>query len=228
MMDKSDHKVGKIFLVFAGICIVALPLIVWAALSTEPPEMAAGTLTNPDPGFDQQGEAVFQTHNRIARAYMEGISTERTLAEYYSRRQYLGSPPFIPHEIEMAEQADLECKTCHVKGGWTEEMKRHTPLTPHPEHTACKQCHVRMTESDKLFMANYWLSVSPPRLGRAYLPGAPPPVPHTLQMRGDCIACHVGPAAVTEIRVEHPSRGNCRQCHVPDDNMTLFERKAES
>ena len=35
---------------------------------------------------------------------------------------------------------------------------------------------------------------------------------------------YVGPGAVTEIRVEHPSRGNCRQCHVPDTDTALFER----
>ena len=224
MMERTDHKVGKIFLGFAGICILALPLIVYAALSKEPREIATVDLDAPPSGFDQNGEAVFTTYNRIAREYMQGASSERTLAEYYSRRQYLGSPPFVPHEIETAEASGLDCLTCHARGGWTEEMKRHTPLTPHPEHTACRQCHVRMTENDRLFITNNWLSTPPPRLGRAYLPGAPPPVPHGLQMRGDCIACHVGPGAVTEIRVEHPSRGNCRQCHVPDTDTAPFER----
>jgi cytochrome c-type protein NapB len=72
------------------------------------------------------------------------------------------------------------------------------------------------------------MSIMPPRLGRAALPGAPPPVPHDLQMRGNCIACHVGPGTVVAIRVEHPSRGNCRQCHVPESNAPLFERKPKS
>jgi hypothetical protein len=46
-------------------------------------------------------------------------------------------------------------------------------------------------------------SVVPSRLGRSELPGAPPPIPHELQMRGNCIACRAGPGAVSTIRVEH-------------------------
>jgi nitrate reductase cytochrome c-type subunit len=38
----------------------------------------------------------------------------------------------------------------------------------------------------------------------------------------------VGPGTVAAIRVEHPSRGNCRQCHVPQNNVPLFERKPKS
>ncbi|NIO09234.1 MAG: cytochrome C [Deltaproteobacteria bacterium] len=177
--------------------------------------------------FDQKGKAVFEDIDRIAKDYLEGTSTERTLSEYYSRRQYPGSPPFVPHKVEEANGEKIACLTCHAKGGWTEELKRHTPITPHPEYIACKQCHVPMTE-EKLFVTSNWMSVPPPRLGRSYLPGAPPPIPHDLQMRGNCIACHVGPGTVTAIRVEHPSRGNCRQCHVPDSYPELFHRKSES
>jgi hypothetical protein len=36
---KVDQKVGKVFLIFAGICIVALPLIVFSAFSSEPQEI---------------------------------------------------------------------------------------------------------------------------------------------------------------------------------------------
>jgi cytochrome c-type protein NapB len=46
-------------------------------------------------------------------------------------------------------------------------------------------------------------------------------------MRENCIACHTGPGAVVELRVEHASRGNCRQCHVPLPLTPLvrFEKK---
>lgn len=44
--------------------------------------------------------------------------------------------------------------------------------------------------------------------------GSPPPITHDLQLRGDCRACHTGPAAVEEIRTTHAERTNCRQCHV--------------
>jgi cytochrome c-type protein NapB len=225
MMKNSDHKQGKVFLVFAGICVIALPVILLLAFSYEPKEMEAALVQATSSDFDQNGNAIFENYDRITKEYLEGMSTERTLDEYYSRRLYLGSPPFIPHKIEHAEDK-LECLTCHARGGWTEELKRNTPLTPHPENVYCRQCHVIMTEAN-LFVSNDWFSLAPPPLGRSHLPGAPPPIPHDLQMRGNCVACHVGPGTVTAIRVEHPSRGNCRQCHVPDYYVGLFSRKSD-
>ena len=224
---KVDKKVGKVFLVFAGLCIIALPFIVYSAMSFEPEEDETTLVETQSLDFDQNGKAIFENYDLISKDYLEGTSTERTLSEYYSRRQYPGSPPLIPHKVEEADLAPVECLTCHAKGGWTEELKRHTPITPHPEKVACRQCHVGMTEA-KLFVDNNWVSVAPPRLGRASLPGAPPPIPHELQMRGNCIACHVGPGTVTTIRVEHPSRGNCRQCHVPETDAVPFQRKPTS
>jgi len=226
-MEKPKQKVGKVFLVFAGICIVALPFIVLSAMTFEPEETETTVIETQSLDFDQNGKAIFENYDLISKDYLEGTSTERTLSEYYSRRQYPGSPPFIPHKVEEADLAPVECLTCHARGGWTEELKRHTPVTPHPEQVACRQCHVRMTEA-KLFVDNNWVSVAPPRLGRAALPGGPPPIPHELQMRGNCIACHVGPATVSTIRVEHPSRGNCRQCHVPETGAAPFQRKPKS
>jgi len=226
-METSDRKVGKVFLVFAGICIIALPFIVFAAFSYEPEETQEMVVEAQSLDFDENGNAIFINYDQLSKEYLAGTSTERTLSEYYSRRQYIGSPPYIPHKVEEADLAPIECLTCHAKGGWTEELKRHTPLTPHPEQEACRQCHVTKTEAEQFVVSN-WMSVMPPRLGRASLPGAPPPIPHDLQMRGNCIACHVGPGAVTVIRTEHPSRGNCRQCHVPETNVELFSRKANS
>ncbi|RLB88764.1 MAG: hypothetical protein DRH26_12955, partial [Deltaproteobacteria bacterium] len=69
-----------------------------------------------------------------------------------------------------------------------------------------------------------WVSVQVPKLGRSALPGSPPPIVHSLQMRENCIACHVGPGTVVPIRVEHPMRGNCRQCHLPEETKVLFTR----
>ncbi len=223
-METSDRKVGKIFLVFAGLCIVALPLVVISAFSFQPKEIGTPEVGTQRLDFDEKGETIFINYDQLSKEYLADISTARTLDEYYARRQYPGSPPFIPHKVEEADLAPIECLTCHAKGGWTEELKRHTPLTPHPEQTACRQCHIAQTDA-KLFVDIDWVSVSTPRLGRTELPGAPPPIPHELQMRGDCIACHVGPGAVATIRVEHPSRGNCRQCHVPETNVGLFSRK---
>ncbi len=224
--EEPAFKFGKVFLTFAGICIVALPFVVLSAFSADYDEKKTALIEPQSPNFDENGQAIFENYDRIVSAYLEGISTERTLEEYYSRRQYLGSPPYIPHVVEDAQGAEMACATCHLKGGWTEELKRYTPLTPHPQHTACQQCHVPKGEAD-LFVTSGWMSVRPPALGRSHLPGGPPPIPHDLQMRGECLACHVGPAAVTAIRVQHPMRGNCRQCHVPDLFPGLFERPSD-
>jgi len=223
-MENSKQNMGKVFLVFAGICIVALPLIVFSAFSFETEDLKPDVVKTGGDDFDQSGETIFINYDQLSREYLAGVSTARTLDEYYSRRQYPGSPPFIPHKVEEADLAPVECLTCHAKGGWSAELKRNTPITPHPEQTACRQCHLQQTDA-KLFVDTDWMSVTTPRLGRSELPGAPPPIPHELQMRGNCIACHVGPAAVASIRVEHPSRGNCRQCHVPETNTGMFVRK---
>ncbi len=225
--QKAEQKVGKVFLIFAGLCIVALPFVVFSAFSYEPEETASAVVETRIGAFDQNGGTLFENFDLISKEYMEGISTARTLSEYYSRRQYPGSPPYIPHKVEEADLARVECLACHARGGWTEELRRNTPLTPHPEQVACRQCHVAMTKAE-VFVENNWMSVMPPRLGRSELPGAPPPIPHELQMRGNCIACHVGPGTVATIRVEHPSRGNCRQCHVPKTNAEPFSRKTKS
>lgn len=225
-MDKREKKVGKVFLIFAGLCILALPLIVYSALSKEPAEMAGTILEGSGGPFDENGETIFINYDRLSKEYLKGTSTGRSLDEYYARRQYPGSPPIIPHKVEAADKALVDCLACHANGGWSAELKRNTPLTPHPEQKACRQCHIPLTDA-ALFVDSEWASVAPPRLGRAYLPGAPPPVPHELQMRGNCISCHVGPGAVATIRVEHPSRGNCRQCHVPNLNTGSFVRKSE-
>ena len=227
-MEKSDRKVGKVFLIFAGICIVALPLIVFSAFSSEPQEIkiAASVTETRNMDFDNNGKAIFVNYDQISEDYLKGTSTGRTFSEYYSRRQYPGSPPFIPHKVEEPDLAQVECLACHARGGWSEELKKNTPITPHPEQEACRQCHVTTSEA-KLFVETNWMSVAPPRLGRTSLPGAPLPIPHDIQMRGNCIACHVGPGTVVTIRVEHPSRGNCRQCHVPQAEIPPWQRQSK-
>ncbi|MBW2368039.1 MAG: cytochrome C [Deltaproteobacteria bacterium] len=220
---KSEQKVGRFFLVFAGLCVAAVVFIVLSAFTHE---QGQPVVTPPETGsenFDNNGAAIFENYAEISRDYLLGGSTERTLSDYYARRQYAGSPPEIPHPLAEEWGQKIACLTCHVKGGWTEELKRHTPLTPHPEQTSCRQCHLK-AGTDQLFREIDWLSVPPPRLGRSYLPGAPPPIAHDLQMRENCIACHVGPGAVVTIRTEHPSRGYCRQCHVPDVPVAPFQR----
>jgi cytochrome c-type protein NapB len=222
-MDPSNKHLGKIFPLFAGACLLLLPLIVYSALSSSAQEAPAAAVPEQTLAFDHDGGALFESYARVTEAYLNAASPTRTLPEYYARRAYSGAPPFIPHKAMDEPSEAVTCLACHEKGGWTAELKRHTPLTPHPEKGQCRQCHVPQTEN-ALFVEHYWAGAAPPPLGRSHLPGSPPPIVHSLQMRENCMACHVGPAAVEGIRVNHASRGHCRQCHVPDLFKGMFER----
>ncbi|MBU1343135.1 MAG: cytochrome C [Proteobacteria bacterium] len=221
--QKPDYKVGKLFFLFAVMGVIALPIIIFQAFSVTTGEVLA-TVNPPSVlDFDHNAGQLYQTYNRTTPAYMDGSSTARTLEYYYSLRQYPGSPPFVPHDLVVEKGVEQTCISCHERGGFVESMNRFTPVTPHPQQTYCGQCHMK-TVTETLFKENDWVSVRPPKLGRSALPGAPPPIVHALQMRENCIACHVGPGTVVPIRVEHPMRGNCRQCHVPEEIKVLFTR----
>jgi len=165
--------------------------------------------------FDHQGRKLYQAYDATPEIFMSADSGDRNLADYYSRRQYPGSPPIIPHPVDPTFSGnETDCLSCHAKGGYSPEFGKFTPVTPHPENGLCYQCHAQVT-TQELFVKSDWQSIDPPRLGRSALAGSPPMIPHSLQMRENCIACHTGPGAVVEIRVSHADRGNCRQCHVP-------------
>ncbi len=218
-----DRKLGKLFFLFAVIGVIALPIIIIQAFSVETGEAIAKVNNAPVSDFDHNAKQLYDTYTGTTPAYMDGTSTSRTLNYYYSLRQYPGSPPFLPHELTDEKGADFVCLSCHERGGFTQSMNRFTPVTPHPQHTYCQQCHVKMV-TQSLFKGIDWESVQPPVLGRSELPGSPPAIAHSIQMRENCIACHVGPGTVVPIRVEHPMRGNCRQCHVPKVVKELFTR----
>lgn len=203
-MRKADRKLGRAVTRFAAICILGTA---WALSANAAPDIPQG--------FDSGGEKIFNRYNDTPLSAMTGNDGTRNLNSFYELRQYPGSPPRIPHTVPAAFASEpYNCISCHGRGGYVAELKAYAPVTPHPENEACYQCHVpQLTE--ELFVETDWRSTSTPSLGRSQLGGSPPPVPHHLQMREDCIACHAGPAAVAEIRVEHASRGNCRQCHVP-------------
>ena len=77
------------------------------------------------------------------------------------------------------------------------------------------------SKSKSLFVANNFKKGTIPAVGNNNaLLGSPPAIPHQLQMRENCLSCHAGPSAPKEIRVSHPERINCRQCHVPSNKVT--------
>lgn len=147
---------------------------------------------------------------------------QRTLMEYYANRAYLGAPPTIPHPVAKEESfGGNTCIQCHQNGGFVEKFNAYTPITPHPELVNCRQCHVTKNAKDT-FTDFAFAKITPPEVGdgaNSAMQGSPPMIPHGLQMRESCISCHAGPGAPKEIRVTHPERVNCRQCHLPKETL---------
>jgi cytochrome c-type protein NapB len=221
-MEKADQRIWKVLIIFTWISLISIVSILFSTLTSDLKNSEAASPEVVSQGPHQSEAVIFNNDHPVSRNYLEDGSAGRTLNQYYSRRQYLGSPPEIPHPVEVHGE-ELECVMCHADGGWTNILKRITPVTPHPEMASCMQCHV-WPVTDTLFRANDWQSLSPPRLGRSYLPGAPPVIPHDLQMRENCNACHVGPGAIATIRMKHQWQGNCWQCHMPDTPVEPFRR----
>ena len=147
---------------------------------------------------------------------------------YYARRAYPGAPPVIPHHVEdgRGRRQGLP-RLSRATAAGRRGSSAYAPVVPHPELTSCRQCHVPRAATDT-FRATTWQTVAPPRSIARRMPGSPPPIPHGLQMRENCLACHAGPAAVVEIRTTHPERVNCRQCHALDaEPATAFARPGE-
>lgn len=146
-------------------------------------------------------------------ADLEGNGT-RTLKAMVKTRAYPGAPPQIPHAIEEdGTMGKQNCLTCHSKGGFVKKWKAFAPVTPHPNFENCRQCHVPIVTTKDFRPSNWVKYVGAGKVG-SYLPGSPPPIPHTLQLRENCLACHSGPSSPLEIRSDHPQRSNCRQCHA--------------
>lgn len=204
-MKKSEKRDQLVVTAVAAFCLIGVLLAGGVAFAADV------DLDN----FDHQGRKIYVAYDKIPEIFMSAESGDRNLAGFYSLRQYPGSPPRIPHAADLTLSGDeTDCLSCHTKGGYSPEFGKFIPVTPHPENVLCYQCHVQVT-TEELFVGTDWKSIDPPRLGRSFLSSSPPPVPHSLQLRENCIACHTGPGAVAEIRVGHASRGNCRQCHVP-------------
>jgi cytochrome c-type protein NapB len=156
--------------------------------------------------------------SELGREYLGTPDTppgSRSLATFRARRAYPGAPPIVPHPLaDQTSYGGRTCLACHGDGGWVQKFGAYAPVTPHPELVSCLQCHVPSAD-DAPFRGSSFRASTPPALGGAALPGSPPPIPHDLAMRSNCLACHAGPAAVREVRTTHPDRVNCRQCHVP-------------
>ncbi|MGE0353901.1 MAG: hypothetical protein AB7I33_05850 [Gemmatimonadales bacterium] len=178
--------------------------------------------------------AIEPTDPRQRTAHPRNLRTFRFL------RAYPGAPPRIPHGLSQDEFRTGACRSCHARGGYSRRFAAYAPVTPHPELGMCLQCHLGedrvmglappdadpnarcplchgrsggppLPEAASTWPATVW-----PALPARIRDRPPPPIAHDLQLRGNCLACHSGPAAVAEIR-SHPGRADCRQCHVTVD-----------
>ena len=140
---------------------------------------------------------------------------ERSLKTYYDNRAYHGAPPNIPHPVKNDRTVgENTCLQCHENGGFTDKFNAFAPVTPHPEMVNCRQCHVEV-KTKGTFKPFEYRKVDAPKVGvNNALVTSPPVIPHQIQMHENCLSCHAGPSAPKEIRVSHPERVNCRQCHV--------------
>ena len=172
----------------------------------------------------------------------------RTLAIYRSLRAYPGAPPRVPHGLTEEEFRETRCLTCHLRGGYAARFGGYAPVTPHPEYASClqchsadamrvgialpgqvtdvvcSQCHVDPGRPPPSLVSLNWRPLQAPAQGFRAMDGSPPVIPHDLELRGNCIACHAGPGAVRAIRTTHPERANCRQCHVTASDDAVFSR----
>lgn len=243
---------------FAAIAVVAGIVAVRrgpATRATAPPLEAVPLITLPAAPIAEEAE-VFRTAPAMLAiepdADRQRMAHPRTLETFRFLRMYPGAPPRIPHALSPDEFRTGVCRTCHERGGYSLRFAAYVPLTPHPELGMCLQCHLG---EDKVMgtvssgadpntrcalchgpdggrprpdASWTWPAASWARLLPTIRDQSPPPIPHDLQLRGNCLACHGGPAAVAEIRSPHPDRVNCRQCHlVPDPGAEEFTRPAQ-
>lgn len=152
----------------------------------------------------------------------------RALDAYYENRAYAGAPPRVPHEMITSDISigGKDCLQCHQNGGFVKRFNAFAPVTPHPQLINCNQCHVPVN-TNKLFKESTFTRAAEPETKQAAMQGSPPVIPHKLLMRENCLSCHAGPSAPREIRVSHPERVNCRQCHVPGNTTEEFSRTAD-
>ncbi|MBS3993674.1 MAG: nitrate reductase cytochrome c-type subunit [Bacteroidetes bacterium] len=154
----------------------------------------------------------------------------KNTAKYFSNRAYEGAPPTVPHEVEGTQIGGKACLKCHETGGYVDKFKANAPIVPHPNFENCIQCHVPVNTKNEFKDSNWELvtNKSSSEITNQALLTSPPVIPHTITKTDDCLSCHSG-LGIKKVRVTHPERTNCRQCHVPKytqkDEQDEFIRK---
>jgi nitrate reductase (cytochrome), electron transfer subunit len=236
-------RVLAIVAMVAAMVVATLVLVPWArGLADRPQFPPVGPISEPGPPIAAEAHPYRTGPATVAAGFDVERRPEahpRTLAIYRGLRAYPGAPPRIPHGLTDREFRENLCNSCHARGGFTPRFGTYAPVTPHPEYTdclqchapdamtvglgipiltadvICAQCHVDPDEPPPSLVSLDWQPMVWPQMGQSAMDGSPPRIPHGLQLREDCLACHGGPWAVQEIRTDHPERADCRSCHVP-------------
>lgn len=139
-----------------------------------------------------------------------------------------GTPPLIPHPLEGRDA----CLGCHESGvaGAPQVPEDHAGRT----NDICRYCHQPAAATSPAAEATSPTStvVAPTTTATVAVqptstsatatptPAGPPPVPHTLQGRENCLECHLSPEATPSPpggppAIPHPliGRENCLACH---------------
>lgn len=137
----------------------------------------------------------------------------RALAARADRRAFDGAPPVIPHSVDSGSSAN--CISCHAES--VRLGNATAKLMPHAYMASCLQCHAPANGSlfDPMPVApNSFVGRPAPGPGSRAWNGAPPIIPHTTQLRTNCLSCH-GPTGQAGLRTPHPAQTSCLQCHSP-------------
>ena len=212
-------------LLWIGLFFVLMPLIIWfVGESLRNPDAPSGPtpeLRSSDVISPAQANMYNHYPEAMTLAEIHPDAKPRRLANQAQNRAYPGAPPTIPHPVEDEQHIADDCLVCHRNGGYAPIYKRYAPVTPHPDFSNCRQCHVpQRTQQD--FRPTHWQAAAYPKLNQRMTPTSPPVIPHRIQLREHCQSCHVGPGALAEIKVSHPHRTNCQQCHVVQINGVVF------
>ena len=125
-----------------------------------------------------------------------------------------GGPPLIPHSLD----GRADCVTCHSTGlaGAPKFPADHTGRT----NEMCQLCHKPGTPSTSATVVPTKAPVggaTPAAQPTAAL-GGPPKIPHPLQNRDNCLACHqTGVGGAPKVPASHAGRtvDTCKGCHQP-------------
>lgn len=181
----------------------------------------------------------------MAPVQTDPVLRAEVVARRAARRAYAGAPPTIPHPVDandvascyqchgegtvidtvvapkISHQRYTNCTQCHAlgSGGATAAVGPHVPLSGSPAaSTPPDPPGFRLNVMPDFGVENRFAGqVSNGKGSRAYA-GAPPTVPHPLNMRENCTACH-GTLGLDGLKTPHPWRVNCLQCHVPDAKL---------